>query len=156
MATPKWLVIARNEYRVFTSRIRKIRPYFPYLAVGLLAVYVVFMAPAIINPLIDDVIVFRSLNKVDLQKIVEIEVKEVQERLKEKNIEITLDKVAKDFLITKGFDKTFGARPLKRTIQRYLENPLAEEILSGAFKEGTKIKVTHLKDKEELVFKTGK
>ncbi|MGD2279515.1 MAG: ATP-dependent Clp protease ATP-binding subunit [Candidatus Omnitrophota bacterium] len=105
---------------------------------------------------IDDVIVFRSLNKVDLQKIVEIEVKEVQERLKEKNIEITLDKAAKDFLITKGFDKTFGARPLKRTIQRYLENPLAEEILAGIFKDGTKVKVTHLKDKEELVFKTGK
>ncbi|MGB2661069.1 MAG: ATP-dependent Clp protease ATP-binding subunit [Candidatus Omnitrophota bacterium] len=105
---------------------------------------------------VDDVIVFRSLSKEDLKKIVEIEVKEVQERLKEKNIEIALDKAAKDFMITKGFDKTFGARPLKRTIQRYLENPLAEEILGGEFGEGSKIKITHQKDKEELVFKPTK
>ncbi|MGB3112088.1 MAG: ATP-dependent Clp protease ATP-binding subunit [Candidatus Omnitrophota bacterium] len=103
---------------------------------------------------VDEVIVFRALNRADLQKVVEIEVKEVEERLKEKNIDITLDKLAKDFLITKGFDKVFGARPLKRTIQRYLENPLAEEILAGAFKDGTKIKVTHFKEKEELAFKS--
>jgi ATP-dependent Clp protease ATP-binding subunit ClpC len=76
----------------------------------------------------------------------------VQERVREKNIEITLDKKAKDFLIDKGFDKVFGARPLKRTIQRYLENPLAEEILAGSFKEGAKIIVTYSKGKDELEF----
>ena len=105
---------------------------------------------------VDDVIVFRGLNKKDLDIIVEIEVKEVVKRLKEKNIEITLDKSAKDFLVEKGFDKVFGARPLKRTIQRYLENPLAEEILSGSFKDGSKIKVTRPKSKEELKFEAAK
>ncbi|MFC1644185.1 AAA family ATPase [Candidatus Omnitrophota bacterium] len=101
---------------------------------------------------VDDVIVFRALNKDDLKQVVEIEVKEVYDRLEEKNIEITLDDKAKEFLIDKGFDKVFGARPLKRTIQRYLENPLAEEILSGSFMEGSKIKVTFLKGAAELKF----
>jgi ATP-dependent Clp protease ATP-binding subunit ClpC len=101
---------------------------------------------------IDDTIVFRSLDKADLEKIVEIEVKEVQERLKERQIEILLDTSAKDFIINKGYDKVFGARPLKRAIQKYLENPLAEEILTGSFREGSKIKVTGSSEKEFLVF----
>ncbi len=101
---------------------------------------------------IDDVIVFRPLSREDLKHIVEIEVKDVQDRLNEKDIGIVIDDKAKSFLIDKGFDQTFGARPLKRTIQRYLENPLAEEILSGSFKEGVKIKVTCPKGKEELKF----
>ncbi|MFX1476252.1 MAG: hypothetical protein ACFFCO_12365, partial [Promethearchaeota archaeon] len=58
MPTRKWLVITRNEYRIYTSRIRAIRPYFPYLVIGLLAVYVAFIAPAVVSPLIDDFIVF--------------------------------------------------------------------------------------------------
>ena len=101
---------------------------------------------------IDDVIVFRPLTRDDLKHIVEIEVKEVQDRLKEKDIEVDLDDAAKDFLIDKGFDKTFGARPLKRTIQRYLENPLAEEILAGSFSDGSKLKITSDKEKTELKF----
>ena len=104
---------------------------------------------------VDDVIVFRGLNRDNLKHIVEIEVREVQDRLKEKGIDITLDNKAKNFLIDKGFDKVFGARPLKRTIQRYLENPLAEEILSGAFKEGTKITITCQEGREELKFVKG-
>jgi len=108
--------------------------------------------PEFINR-IDDVIVFRSLNEVDLQEIVDIEVKEVTERLREQNIRIELDKSAKEFIIHKGFDKIFGARPLKRAIQRYLENPLAEEMLSGNFKAGVLIKVSKSKkNNEELVF----
>ncbi len=101
---------------------------------------------------VDDVIVFRSLTREDLKRIVEIEISEVEERLKEKNIDVMLDQKAKDFLIDKGFDKVFGARPLKRTIQRHLENPLAEEILTGSFKEGATVKVTCPKGKEELKF----
>lgn len=58
MPTPKWLVVARNEYRIYTSRIRKIRPCFPYLVIGLLVVYVAFIAPAIVGPFIDDFVVF--------------------------------------------------------------------------------------------------
>ncbi|NQT32984.1 MAG: ATP-dependent Clp protease ATP-binding subunit, partial [Candidatus Omnitrophica bacterium] len=101
---------------------------------------------------VDDVIVFRSLNKEDLAKIVEIEVKEVQDRVKEKDIELVLDQKAKTFLIEKGFDNVFGARPLKRTIQRYLENSLSEEILAGSLKDGSAVKVTHKKGKDELDF----
>jgi len=96
---------------------------------------------------IDDIIVFQSLTKEDLVKIIEIEIREVSARLKEKEIEIELTQEATDFLIEKGFDNVFGARPLKRTIQRYLEDPLAEEIIAGQFKEGSKIKVSR-KDTE--------
>lgn len=101
---------------------------------------------------VDDIIVFRSLTKDDLYRIIEIEASEVKERLKEKDIDITLDAKAKEFLIDKGFDKVFGARPLKRTIQRYLENSLAEEILAGGFKAGDEVKVTCAKNKNELSF----
>ncbi len=97
--------------------------------------------PEFINR-VDDIIVFRSLTKEDLERIVELEVKDVESRLKEQNIKIELTKEAKDFLIGKGFDKSFGARPLKRTIQRFLEDPLAEEIIKGTYKKGGKVKVT--------------
>ncbi|MBU1084231.1 MAG: ATP-dependent Clp protease ATP-binding subunit, partial [Candidatus Omnitrophica bacterium] len=105
---------------------------------------------------IDDVIVFRSLTREDLKHIVEIEVRSVQQRLKDRGIVIELGDKAKEFLIDKGFDRTFGARPLKRTIQRFLENPLAEEMLSGAFKENDTIKVTVSKDKEKFDFEKQK
>jgi ATP-dependent Clp protease ATP-binding subunit ClpC len=91
---------------------------------------------------VDDIIVFRSLTKEDLERIVELEIKEVESRLKEQNITIVLDRTAKDFLIERGFDKTFGARPLKRTIQRFLEDPLAEDIIKGNFKKGGNLNVT--------------
>jgi len=90
---------------------------------------------------IDDIIVFKSLSRENLIQIVSLEVKEVTKRLKDKEIAIELNQDALDLLIEKGFDPVFGARPLKRTIQRYLEDPLAEEIISGRFKEGSKVKV---------------
>lgn len=102
---------------------------------------------------VDDIIVFRSLTKEDLEKIVELEIKDVESRLHEQNIKIELTQEAKDFLIEKGFDKTFGARPLKRTIQRFLEDPLAEEIIKGTFKKGGNVKVTAKVD--HLEFKMG-
>ncbi|MDD4202521.1 MAG: ATP-dependent Clp protease ATP-binding subunit [Candidatus Omnitrophica bacterium] len=80
---------------------------------------------------VDDMIVFHSLTKNDLEKIIEIEIESVQKRLKGREIELQLTDKAKEFLIEKGFDKVFGARPLKRTIQRFLEDPLAQEIISG-------------------------
>jgi ATP-dependent Clp protease ATP-binding subunit ClpC len=91
---------------------------------------------------IDDIIVFRQLVKEDLERIIEIEVGFVAERLKEQNITLEVNQEAKDFLIEKGFDPVFGARPLKRTIQRFLEDPLAQEIISKRFKEGSLIKVS--------------
>jgi len=91
---------------------------------------------------VDDIIVFRSLTKDDLDRIVELEVKDVEARLKDQNIYLELTKEAKDFLSEKGFDKSLGARPLKRTIQRFLEDPMAEEIIKGTFKKGGVVKVT--------------
>ncbi|MFH0828081.1 MAG: ATP-dependent Clp protease ATP-binding subunit, partial [Candidatus Omnitrophota bacterium] len=90
---------------------------------------------------IDDIIVFRPLNREDLVKIVEIELVHVADRLKERNIKLEITAEAKDFLVEKGFDPVFGARPLKRTIQRLLEDPLASEIISRRFKDGAVIKV---------------
>lgn len=91
---------------------------------------------------VDDIIVFRSLTKEELEHIVDLEIKDVESRLKDQNISIELTKEAKDFLVDKGFDKVFGARPLKRTIQRFLEDPLAEEIIKGTFKKGGRVKAT--------------
>jgi ATP-dependent Clp protease ATP-binding subunit ClpC len=91
---------------------------------------------------IDDTIVFHGLTKEHLYKIVEIELKELKERLKGQDIEIELDDGAKELLIEKGFDPVFGARPLKRTIQRFLEDSLAEEIISKRFEKNKAVKVS--------------
>ena len=99
---------------------------------------------------IDDIIVFRSLARQDLTRIIGIELAEVSERLGEHKIKIELTEEAKELLIEKGFDSAYGARPLKRTIQRYLEDPLAEEIISGRIKGERNIKVSRKND--ELVF----
>jgi ATP-dependent Clp protease ATP-binding subunit ClpC len=105
--------------------------------------------PEFLNRL-DDIIVFRQLVKEDLHKIIDIEVGFVAERLKEQNITLEISTEAKELLIEKGFDPVFGARPLKRTIQRFLEDPLAEEIISKRFKEGSLVKVA--RKNEGLVF----
>ncbi len=99
---------------------------------------------------IDDINVFHPLTKEGLNKIVDIEVGEVQKRLAEQDITLELTKEAKELLIEKGFNPVFGARPLKRAIQRYLEDPLSEEIIGKKFKKPRKIKVSCKKD--ELVF----
>jgi len=103
---------------------------------------------------VDDLIVFRPLTKDDLYKIIEIEIRDVTSRLSDQEIKIELDKKAKDVLIAKGFDQLFGARPLKRTIQRFLENPLAEEILAGRVDKTKPIKISGDEKKEELAFST--
>ncbi len=107
--------------------------------------------PEFINR-IDEIIVFRPLNREDLEKIVHIEVGEVMKRVAEHGIELELDRSALDFLIEKGFDPVYGARPLKRTIQRYVEDPLAEEIIKGTFKDKKKVKLIKEEGKEELTF----
>jgi len=100
---------------------------------------------------IDDTIVFHPLTKEDLYKIIEIEMEDVKKRLKEQAIDITLDQSAKDLLIEEGFDPVFGARPLKRTIQRFLEDPLAEDIISKRFQKGKPVKV--VAENGRLLFK---
>lgn len=99
---------------------------------------------------IDDTIVFRPLVREDLHKIVEIELGFLRERLKEQKIALEVTEGAKDFLIEKGFDPVFGARPLKRIIQRFIEDPLAQDIISKRFPEGTQVKVD--KRNDTLVF----
>jgi len=95
---------------------------------------------------IDDTIVFKSLTSEDLKKIVKIEIRHVTGRLKEREIDIELTEDALDFIIEKGFDPVFGARPLKRTIQRYVEDPLAEEIIAGNHTPGTRITISRQGD----------
>lgn len=95
--------------------------------------------PEFVNRL-DEITVFRPLDKEDLAKIVEIEISYLNGRLSEQGLEMLLDDKAKDFFINKGFDPVYGARPLKRVIQRYLEDYLAEDIIKGKFTEKMKDK----------------
>jgi ATP-dependent Clp protease ATP-binding subunit ClpC len=105
--------------------------------------------PEFLNRL-DDLIVFRSFTKPDLIQILGLEVEKVLERLRHKNLKLELDEKAKDFLVEKGYDPQYGARPMRRSVERFFEDPLAEEILKGNLHEGDPILVTVEKDK--LVF----
>lgn len=105
--------------------------------------------PEFLNRL-DDVIVFRTLTRPDLIQILELEISKVAKRLKGKNLKIELDDPAKNFLVEKGYDPQYGARPMRRAVERYLEDPLAEEILRGHLHEGDPIQVSS--DKEKLTF----
>ncbi|MDO8675796.1 MAG: ATP-dependent Clp protease ATP-binding subunit [Candidatus Omnitrophota bacterium] len=95
---------------------------------------------------IDDIIVFKALTKEHLQVIVGLEIKHLTDRLKDRGIEVNLTQEAMGFLIEKGYDPLYGARPLKRTIQRYIEDTLSEEIIAGRFKEGSKVQVVRKGD----------
>ena len=92
-----------------------------------------YFRPEFLNRL-DDVIVFHALNKDDLKKIVDIELSKIRARMSERGLELVLNDQAKDFLIFKGYNPDYGARPLRRAIENLIENPLAEEILRSAFK----------------------
>ncbi len=101
---------------------------------------------------IDEIIIFHNLTKEHIIKIVEIQIRYLNERLAEKGMLLELTEKAKEALADYGYDPVFGARPLKRAIQRYIENPLAIKILEGAFNEGDKILVD-IDEKGEFVFK---
>ena len=110
------------------------------------------MRPELLNR-IDEIVIFHRISKEVLERILDIRIKEVQELLKEeKDIEIELDASAKEFLMKEGFDPVFGARPLKRAIQRHLLDELALEIIEGKIKAGDKIKVLHDKNVDKLTF----
>ena len=91
--------------------------------------------PEFLNRL-DDVVVFRSFTKPDLIQILNLEVTKVLERLRKKNLKLELDDKAKDLLVEKGYDPQYGARPMRRAVERFFEDPLAEEILKGVLHEG--------------------
>lgn len=106
-------------------------------------------APEFLNR-IDDVLLFDSLKREDIHLIIDLELRHVLKRVEDMGFAITISKSAKEFLVDKGYDADFGARPLKRAIQKYMEDPLAEEIISASLNEGDMIKVDHKKDAEEL------
>jgi ATP-dependent Clp protease ATP-binding subunit ClpC len=101
---------------------------------------------------VDEMIVFRSLDKEDILKIIDIELEDLYTNIHENKMELTLELSAKNFLVDKGFDQKYGARPLRRAIQKFVEDPLAEEILRGSFKESSNILAKHFENGEELVF----
>jgi ATP-dependent Clp protease ATP-binding subunit ClpC len=101
---------------------------------------------------IDETIVFHPLSKAEIGQIVHIMLRDVQKRLAEEELTLSLDDAAVDFLVERGYDDKFGARPLKRTIQRYIEDALSEKILMGEFARGDEIAVGVSEDGESLVF----
>ena len=98
------------------------------------------LKPEFINR-IDEVVIFRSLDKADMHRICNLMLASTAKRLKDMNITVSVSDAAKDLLVEKGYDSQYGARPLRRTIQKMLEDKLSEEILSGNLKVGGKIKV---------------
>src|SRR6202008_1391687 len=102
--------------------------------------------PEFINRL-DDIIVFHQLSKIDLMKIVDLEVDKVLARVKAKEVHIELETSAKEFLIEKGYDPQYGARPMRRAVEKYLEDPFAEELLRGNVKPGDHVEVIAAEDK---------
>ncbi len=112
-----------------------------------------FFSPEFLNR-IDDVIVFNSLNQEDITKILDIQIQYLLERIESAGFAIKLTKAAKEFLATKGYDKEFGARPLKRAVQKYLEDPLAEEILKANVQSGDIVSVDLDKKQGVLKFKS--
>src|SRR5436309_1985387 len=108
--------------------------------------------PEFLNRL-DDVIVFHSLTREHIAQIVSILARDVQKRLGEEELTLRLTQAATDFLVDHGYDEHFGARPLKRAIQKYVEDPLSEKILVGDFAKGDEIEVDVAPDKERLGFR---
>ena len=112
-------------------------------------------SPEFLNRL-DDVIIFNSLEKEHIHKIIDISLGKLFKRISNLGYQVTLTESAKDFLSDKGYDPQFGARPLNRAIQKYLEDPVAEEILKGEISEGDIIQASWDKKSEELSFKLKK
>ena len=110
-----------------------------------------FFKPEFINRL-DDLVVFRMLEKSDLNQIVDLEVAKLVKRLKDKEITLTLTDEVRDFLSAKGFDPAYGARPMRRAVERFLEDSLAEALLRGDVKSGDSVNVVKKPDSEELAF----
>ena len=109
-------------------------------------------APEFLNR-IDDVIVFNSLTRADIHRIIDLELSKLFNRIETLGYSISLTDAAKDFLVDKGYDEQFGARPLRRALQKYLEDPLAEEIISAQLTEGDKIEGDAMEGQEDLALR---
>jgi ATP-dependent Clp protease ATP-binding subunit ClpB len=101
---------------------------------------------------IDEIVTFRALDRGDIERIVEIQLKDLRRRLSDRKIAVELTEEARKTLAERGYDPVFGARPLKRVIQRMIENPLAVEVLAGKFREGDHI-IVDTKDRETFTFR---
>lgn len=112
-------------------------------------------APEFLNR-IDDVVLFNSLKREDIHKIIDIELQSLYKRVEGLGYHITLTDKAKDFIADKGYDEAFGARPLKRAIQKYLEDPIAEEIINNNIGEGDTLSVDFDKKTEDIKFEVVK
>ncbi len=110
-----------------------------------------YFKPEFLNRL-DELVVFHMLEKKDLSQIVDLEISKLAKRLKEKEMDIALTEGARDLLIAKGYDPAYGARPMRRAVERYLEDPLAEALLRGDIKAGDMVQVVRQDDSEVLVF----
>jgi len=108
--------------------------------------------PEFLNRL-DDVIIFKTLTKEQIGKIVELEIVKLKERVVEIGYTLQINKTTKDYLVEQGYHKEYGARPLNRAIQQYIEDPVSEEILSGRVELGQTIKVSYSKTKENILVK---
>ena len=113
------------------------------------------LRPEFINR-IDDIIVFHKLNDEEISSIIDLLLKNVEQRLVEQGLNIKIDKSVKELIAKKGVDKEFGARPLRRAIQNIVEDKLAEEILDGNIKPGVEAKLVAKDDKVELKVKAMK
>jgi ATP-dependent Clp protease ATP-binding subunit ClpB len=102
---------------------------------------------------IDETVIFNRLGKNEIGKIVDIQFRRLASRLAERKIALRLTQAAGDFLAERGYDPLFGARPLKRTLQAELENPLAKAIIAGTIKEGDAVTADLAPDGEGLVFR---
>jgi ATP-dependent Clp protease ATP-binding subunit ClpC len=112
-------------------------------------------APEFLNR-IDDIIIFNALEKDDIHKIIDIELEKLLNRISELGFTLSLTKKAKDFIVDKGFDRKYGARPLKRAIQKYIEDALAEKIVNSKIKENDSIIMDLDDDKDELTINVKK
>ena len=105
---------------------------------------------------IDDVIIFNPLSRENIHSIIEIELNHLYQRVNGLGYKLKINNAAKDFIVDKGYDEKFGARPLKRAIQKYVEDPLAEEIIKSKINQGDSINITLNKEKDGLSIKLGK
>jgi ATP-dependent Clp protease ATP-binding subunit ClpB len=101
---------------------------------------------------VDDIIIFRALTHEDIERIVEIQIKRVERLLADRKLTLEVTAAAKTLLVAEGYDPVYGARPLKRAIQRLLQNPLAVSVLEGQYQEGDRIRVDRAKDGNSLSF----
>jgi ATP-dependent Clp protease ATP-binding subunit ClpC len=109
-------------------------------------------APEFLNR-VDDVIMFNSLSKENINNIIDIELAQLYKRIENMGYKIKLEDSAREYIVDKGFDANFGARPLKRAIQKYVEDPLAEHIISANLQEGDSINLAFDDEKKEIVVK---